>query len=100
MTENLRHLMRAAGIVQECEPMLVEPARRFVLPAEANEASRAVEDLNTAADRVAAVYDFAKGMGMAAPQIGAGVAAVIIRPPGREQFTLLNPVIVGESAEG
>jgi peptide deformylase len=38
---------------------------------------------------------------MAAPQIWAGVAAIIVRPPAGGQLTLLNPVVLEEeSAEG
>jgi peptide deformylase len=99
MTANLSDLMRAAGVVQEGDPVLSEPARRFALPAEANEASIVIDVLDAMADRVAAAYDFAKGMGVAAPQVGSGVAAVIIRPPGGERLMLLNPVVLEESAE-
>jgi peptide deformylase len=91
--------MRAAGIVQEGDPVLLGVARAFDLPAEAEEAARVVEELNAAADRVAALHDFAKGMGLAAPQIGIGRAAAIVRPPGGESLTLLNPVVMEESAQ-
>ncbi|MCD9145872.1 peptide deformylase [Streptomyces albireticuli] len=91
--------MQAAGIVQEGDPVLLTAARPFVLPAEAEEASRVVEELKAAADRVAALHDFAKGMGIAAPQIGIGRAAALVQPPEGEPLTLLNPVVVEESAE-
>ncbi|MFI6743611.1 peptide deformylase [Nonomuraea sp. NPDC050451] len=94
---NLTDLMRAAGIVQEGDPVLLAAARPFTLPAEAKEASRVVEELNAAADRVAAVHIFAKGMGIAAPQIGIGRAAAIVRPPEGGFLTLLNPVVLEES---
>ena len=97
--ENLTDLMRAAGIVQEGDPMLLEAARPFVFPAEVAEASRVIRELTAAADRVAAVHDFAKGLGIAAPQIGEGRAAAIVRPPGREPLVLLNPVVLEKSTE-
>lgn len=99
MTAETNGLMQAAGIVQEGAPVLLEAAWPFVLPAEAEEATRVVDELNAAADRVAAVHNFAKGMGIVAPQIGISRAAAIVRPPEGEPLVLLNPVVVEESAE-
>jgi peptide deformylase len=44
---------------------------------------------------------FSKGMGVAAPQIGISRAAAIVIPPdpGAEPVIMLNPIIIGESAE-
>ena len=39
------------------------------------------------------------GMGLAAPQIGIGRAAAVVRTPQGETITLLNPQICDESAE-
>ncbi|GCB51356.1 peptide deformylase [Streptomyces sp. NL15-2K] len=98
MTAEITSRMQASGIVQEGDPVLLEVARAFVFPAEVQEAARVVEALNAAADRVAALHDFAKGMGIAAPQIGIGRALAIVRPPAGEPLTLLSPVVVEGSS--
>lgn len=99
MTKEITSRMQAAGIVQEGDSVLLAVARAFVFPEEAEEATRVVEELNAAADRVAALHDFAKGMGTAAPQIGIGRAAAIVRPLTGEPLTLLNPVVTEESTQ-
>lgn len=91
--------MRSLDIVQEGEPILSELARPFDLPAEAEDARRVVGQLVSALERVGQVHSFAKGMGLAAPQIGIGRAAAVIRTPDGRNVTLLNPQICDESAE-
>jgi peptide deformylase len=92
-------LMRAAGIVQEGDPRLARTARRLVLPDEREKAIAVMEALDYAADRVSGVHDFAKGLGVAAPQIGIDRAAAIVRLPGGEALSLLNPVVIEESTQ-
>ncbi|KOT49927.1 MULTISPECIES: peptide deformylase [Streptomyces] len=91
--------MAAVGIVQEGDPILTTPARRFSLPAEAEDARRVVAELHSAADRAATVHTFGKGMGIAAPQIGIDRAAAIVRTPEGEAITLLNPRVIEESPD-
>lgn len=91
--------MRAAGIVQEGDPILTKTARIFALPDEAEDARRVVAELVSACERASSVHVFGKGMGMAAPQIGIDRAAAIVRSPEGEMVTLLNPRIVEESPE-
>ena len=91
--------MASLGITQEREPVLTETARRFDLPAEAEDARRVVAQLASSLERVGQVHNFSKGMGLAAPQVGIGRAAAIVRTPGGETITLLNPKITDESAE-
>lgn len=91
--------MRSLDIVQEGDAILSEVARPFDLPAEAEDARRVVGRLVSSLERVAQVHSFAKGMGLAAPQIGIGRAAAVIRSPEGETITLLNPQICDESAE-
>lgn len=93
--------MRAAGIVQEGDPILRQRAESFRLPAQAGEAREVIDQLFAAMQRVAEHHTFGKGMGIAAPQIGIGRAAAIIRPPGDEAdpIVLLNPAVIAESAE-
>lgn len=91
--------MRSLDIVQEGDPILGEAARPFDLPAEAEDARRVVGQLASVLVRVGQVHSFAKGMGLAAPQIGIGRAAAVIRAPEGETITLLNPQICGQSAE-
>ncbi len=97
--ELVTELMRVAGIVQEGDPRLALVARPFVLPEDRQEASAVLEALCDAADRVSAVHDFAKGLGVAAPQIGIDRAAAIVRLPAGESLSLLNPVVVDESSQ-
>jgi hypothetical protein len=89
--------MRRLGIVQEGEPILREIARPFDLPAEAEDARRVVAALSSAMSRVETAHAFGKGMGIAAPQIGIGRAAALVRTPGGETITLINPVVIEET---
>jgi peptide deformylase len=91
--------MRSLEIVQEGDPVLAEVARPFDLPAEAEDARRVVSQLVGTLERVGQVHNFAKGMGLAAPQIKIGRAAAVVRTPEGEMVTLLNPRICDESAE-
>ncbi len=91
--------MRSLAIIQEGDPVLAEVARPFDLPAEAEDARRVVSQLVSTLERVGQVHYFVKGMGLAAPQIGIGRAAAVIRTPEGETVTLLNPRICDESAE-
>ena len=50
-------------------------------------------------ERVSQVHKFSKGMGLAAPQIGIGRSAAVIRTPDGDSITLLNPRIIEESTE-
>jgi peptide deformylase len=54
----------------------------------------------TIADMFETMYA-AKGVGLAAPQIGMSVAAAVVRPPERsaEPVVLLNPRVLGESRD-
>jgi peptide deformylase len=89
--------MSRLGIVQEGEPILRELARPFELPADAEDARRVIAQLASAMSRVEAVHTFGKGMGIAAPQIGIGRAAALVRTPSGETITLINPVVIEET---
>jgi len=91
--------MRSLAIAQEGDPVLAEVARPFDLPAEAEDARRVVAQLVSTLERVGQVHNFAKGMGLAAPQINIGRAAAVLRTPEGETVTLLNPRICDQSAE-
>ncbi|MFB7945610.1 peptide deformylase [Kitasatospora phosalacinea] len=93
--------MRDLGVVQEGAPILAEPARPFDLPAERDAAEQVIEKLFTAMERIGQVHPFAKGMGIAAPQIGIGRAAAIVQPaePDTSAIVLLNPRITERSEE-
>lgn len=86
------------GIVQAGDPALRTPARPFELPREAAEALETIARIRAAMDQVARAHQFAKGLGMAAPQIGIDRAATVIRT-GKEELVLLNPRVVDRSAE-
>ncbi|MET7685789.1 peptide deformylase [Streptomyces sp. NPDC005423] len=91
--------MRNLGVVQQGAPVLAEVARRFDLPAEREAAERAVDGLFASMERISRVHTFAKGMGIAAPQIGIGRAAAVVQPTeqGAGAIVLLNPRVTDVS---
>ncbi|MEU8813650.1 peptide deformylase [Actinoplanes sp. NPDC048796] len=93
------HRMAAIGILQRDDPALRTPARLFDLPREAAEARQIIDRIRRSMDLVARAHVFAKGMGLAAPQIGLDRAAAVIRPaePGASEIVLLNPRVVDQS---
>ncbi|WP_335988511.1 peptide deformylase [Glycomyces sp. MUSA5-2] len=101
MHQRPSEVMAVLGIVQDGDPILRATARKFNLPAEAEQARIAVARLQQAAELVATGHDFSgKGRGLAAPQIGLDAAAAVVYPPGAsDPVILLNPVVVESSAE-
>lgn len=93
--------MRDLGVVQNGAPVLAEPARTFDLPTDRERAEQAIEQLYHAMERIGQVHPFAKGMGIAAPQIGIGRAVALVQPPepGTPAIVLLNPRIIDRSSE-
>lgn len=92
--------MRDLGVVQHGAGILAEPARAFTLRAERDEAERITNELFAAMERIDQVHSFAKGMGIAAPQIGIGRSAAVVQPPGdAPAVILLNPRITDRSDE-
>ncbi|OLZ67864.1 formylmethionine deformylase [Streptomyces sp. IMTB 2501] len=92
--------MRDLGVVQHGAGILAEPARAFDLPAERDEAERIVDELFAAIERIGQVHPFAKGMGIAAPQIGIARAAAVVMPADdAPAVILLNPRITDRSEE-
>ncbi|MFJ5546789.1 peptide deformylase [Streptomyces sp. NPDC093225] len=93
--------MRDLGVIQADAPILRQPTRPFALPAERDVAEQVLDQLFAAAVRIAEVHPFAKGMGIAAPQIGIDRAAAIVQPAeaGAAPITLLNPRIISRSDE-
>lgn len=91
--------MSSIGVVQKGDPILEQVAKPFDLPAEAEDARRVVAELHAAIERASEIHHFAKGMGVAAPQIGIGRAAAVVRTTEGETLTLLNPQVIEESAD-
>lgn len=92
--------MRDLGVVQHGAGILTEPARAFDLPAERGEAEHVTDELFAAIERIGQVHPFAKGMGIAAPQIGIARAAAVVQPPGdAPAIILVNPKITDRSDE-
>jgi len=91
--------MKSLGIVQLGDPVLNQPAETFRLPEEAEDARRVISELTSMMDRVSQAWTFAKGMGVAAPQIGIGRGAAVVRTAEGEVITLLNPGVVEASQE-
>jgi peptide deformylase len=93
--------MQRLGVVQRGDPRLRRRARPLVLPREAASAKRLVAELLAAMDGIAEVHVFGKGMGLAAPQLGIGRAAAVVRPHESPDapIVLLNPTIAGRAEE-
>lgn len=93
--------MNQLGIVQAGAAILTEPARRFNLPSERTEAEEATTRLLEVLRRLTEVHEFAKGRGLAGPQIGLDRAAAVVQPPDPEAevVVLLNPHIIEASEE-
>ncbi|WP_405166522.1 peptide deformylase [Nocardia sp. NBC_01499] len=91
--------MRDLGIVQSNARSLYERCTALDLPAELPLAEAIVSQLITAMRRVRRVHDFAKGSGIAAPQIGIHRRAAIVQPPDENAPTIvmLNPQITSWS---
>ncbi|WP_275462321.1 peptide deformylase [Streptomyces noursei] len=92
--------MRDLGVVQHGAGILTEMARPFDLPTERDEAECIIDELFAFMERIGQVHPFAKGMGIAAPQIGRGRAAAVVQPPGdAPAIILINPTITDTSDE-
>ncbi|MGY2148855.1 peptide deformylase [Nocardia gipuzkoensis] len=91
--------MRGIGIVQSDTPILHQPTQPLNLPTEQDLATAIVNDLIAAMHRARRVHNFAKGMGIAAPQLGIGRRVAVVQPPEphTEKITLLNPTVVAHS---
>lgn len=84
--------MQFLGVVQHGAGILARRAHAFDLPAECGEAERITDELFAAMERIRQIRPFAKGMGIAAPQIGIGRAVAIVQPPGDAPAVILvNP---------
>jgi len=93
--------MRAAGVVQRGADLLRQRARPFVLPRDEGIARDIVGRLFATLDRVGELHVFGKGVGLAAPQIGLGWSAAIVRPPDAEDepVVMLNPRVTAASSD-
>ncbi|MFD8318501.1 peptide deformylase [Kitasatospora purpeofusca] len=93
--------MQSLGVIQQGTPILSRPAEPFDLPTDAAAAQAVIDELFGAIDRIGRVHSFAKGMGIAAPQIGIPRAAAIVLPPtaGADPIILLNPRVTAVSDE-
>ncbi|MCW3840778.1 peptide deformylase [Micromonospora yasonensis] len=93
--------MRGIGIVQRGDDLLRRPARQLDLPREEHLAREVVDRLSATLVRLDELHPFSKGVGIAAPQLGLGWAAAVVRPADRaaEPVVLLNPRVVDAAAE-
>ncbi|SCF46951.1 peptide deformylase [Micromonospora mirobrigensis] len=93
--------MRAIGIVQRGADLLRQPARQFDLPREERTAREVVARLSGTLARLDELHPFSKGVGIAAPQLGIGWAAALVRPGdrGAEPVVLLNPRVVDAAGD-
>lgn len=93
--------MCTLGVVQRGAPVLAEPTCAFDLPAARRAAEETVEQLFCAMKQIGRVHPFAKGMGLAAPQLAIGRAAAVVQPPdpGAPAVILFNPRITDRTVE-
>ncbi|MBY8873723.1 peptide deformylase [Micromonospora sp. PLK6-60] len=93
--------MRALGVVQRGADLLRQPARQFDLPRDERTAREVVDRLAATLDRLDELHPFSKGVGIAAPQLGLGWSAAVVRPPDRtvEPVVLLNPRVVDAAGD-
>ncbi|ROR42854.1 peptide deformylase [Kitasatospora cineracea] len=93
--------MQNLGVVQQGADILHRPSVPFDLPAEHDAVRSAVDRLFAAVEHIGRVHSFAKGMGLAAPQIGIDRAAALVLPPAPDAapIVLLNPRVTAASAE-
>ena len=91
--------MSIIGIVQDPDPVLRQVAVCFDLPAEAVEAYRVVDQLQTVMRRAARINRFTRGFGVAAPQVRLNRAAAVVQSADGAVLALLNPRVVEQSAE-
>jgi peptide deformylase len=91
--------MTSIGIIQEGEAILRRRSALFDLPGEADQARAVIAELESTLGRVAAAHTFAKGMGIAAPQIGVDRSAALVRSADGQLIVLLNPAVAAASDE-
>ena len=93
--------MRAAGIVQRGDDLLRQRARQFDLPADEQHAREVIDRLAGMLVRLDELHPFSKGVGLAAPQLGIGWSAALVRPADRaaDPVVLLNPRVVDAATE-
>ncbi len=87
------------GIRQDGDEVLRRAATPFDLPREAASARRLWKRLRDVTTRVQSLYDFTKGIGLAAPQIGVSRRLAVVRMPGESDICLLNPRLLWESPD-
>ncbi|MGF1646808.1 MAG: peptide deformylase [Kineosporiaceae bacterium] len=94
-------VMARLGIVQADAPILHHACEPIALPRDTRLLSRIITALVRTLDGLATVHDFAKGMGLAAPQIGLPHAVAIVRPPdtAQDQIVLVNPRVIDSSEQ-
>ncbi|WP_406230560.1 peptide deformylase [Nocardia sp. NBC_01009] len=94
-------IMRELGIVQVGAAILGQSTKPLDLPNERDVATWIIDQLFAAMDKVSRVHTFAKGVGIAAPQLAIDRRVAAVRPaePGAAAIILLNPRIVACSDE-
>jgi peptide deformylase len=96
--DELTRQLRDLGIRQKGDPVLRQQCEPFDLPRERAEAVALWGQLRRHIDQLQQIYPFAKGVGLAAPQIGIARAMSIARPPqGADDIALINPTLLWQS---
>ena len=92
--EEVLPAIKKLGVVQWPNEVLSTPAAEYVFPDDLEVAASDYEQLVATVGELKKVYDFSKGVGLAAPQIGIPrQMSVLIAPSGKEHV-LINPKIV------
>lgn len=92
--------MESIGIRQDGDPILRVPCEQFNLPHDRAEAESVIAQLTHVLWQARDLHEFAKGTGLAAPQIGISRAVTVLTLRADAQpFALINPETVNESPE-
>jgi peptide deformylase len=92
--------MESIGIRQDGDPILRVPCEQMNLPHDRQEAESIIAKLTHVLWQARELHEFAKGTGLAAPQIGISRAVTVLTfNAGAQPFALINPEIVSDAPE-
>jgi len=81
-------------IIQKGSPILTAKCKKVT---NFKEAQQTIQDLNDTMDYLKTTYAFARGIGLAAPQIGINLQIAVIEFADKKRYVLINPKIIETS---
>jgi peptide deformylase len=91
--------MKNIGIIQKGDTILENICKSITLPAQKEIAQQVINKLQNIVKKAEQFYDFNKGLGLAAGQIGYDLQIAIVLPRDEKEVILLNPQIISQSNE-